>query len=330
MDLNLVRVFVAVFEARSLTVAATRLFVTQPAVSQALGRLREEFDDRLFLRVGRSMRPTSVAEDLYPEFREALARLDRAVDGARGFDPAISERRFRIALSELGELGYLPSISSALRAVAPRAALDVVALDADRLPDWLARGTVDLAITSSPVPDGFESHLLRMQRYAVLLAAHHPLAAVRELPLDAYLEAEHVAVTMDSGRADVEAALGRLGASGPRLTVNRFAALPALLSGTDAVATVPDNLALGWFRTWPLVVRPLPFAMDPLEIRLVARATGQHAAALGWFRRLVLDAVDSVGVELFRIGEARPAGHAASRSAPGAPRRSAAPGVLVG
>ena len=95
MDLNLLRSFVAIYETRSLTAAAEGLYVTQPAVSQALVRLRRELGDPLFRRVGRTMEPSELASSLYPDFRDALARIDRTLDAVHGFDPSSFDRVFR-------------------------------------------------------------------------------------------------------------------------------------------------------------------------------------------------------------------------------------------
>ena len=123
MDLNLLRAFVAIYEARSLTGAASLLFITQPAVSQSLSRLRREMADDLFFRDGRERTPTPFADELYPTIRESLDRIQDAV-ATRGFDPSASQRRFRIALSELGEIHWLAPIAGTLRAAAPRVRLD--------------------------------------------------------------------------------------------------------------------------------------------------------------------------------------------------------------
>ncbi|HIE6061750.1 TPA: LysR family transcriptional regulator [Pseudomonas aeruginosa] len=103
IDLNLIRTFVTLYEAGSVTLAAERLFVTQPSVSYALARLRELFDDALFTRTRDGIQPTFVAEQLYGTFRESLTRIEGAVQSVRHFDPATTERRFRIALTDLGE-----------------------------------------------------------------------------------------------------------------------------------------------------------------------------------------------------------------------------------
>ncbi|QEW01153.1 LysR family transcriptional regulator [Microbacterium caowuchunii] len=292
MDLNLIRVFVAVAETRSLTAAAARLYVTQPAVSQALGRLRRELDDPLFRRVGRVMEPTPLAESVYPGFREAVAAVDRTLDGVHRFDPADSERTFRIALSELGEIGWLPAIVRAVRAHAPAMRIEVAPMDVLALPEWLARGTVDLAVTPSPVPGRFEKVVLKTQGYGVVMSARHPLAD-GPLELAAYASAAHVVVASDSGAPAVGQALRNAGVTiEPRVAANHFAALPPLLAGSrDLIATMPDTIAEGWARTWPLVVRPLPFEMPAIDVSLYRRSTTQHTAALDWLFGTVAHAI---------------------------------------
>lgn len=292
MDLNLVRVFVAIHETQSLTLAAQRLHVTQPAVSQALGRLRRGLDDPLFEREGRRMRPTPAADDLFPVFRDALAALDRAVDDVRGFDPARSEHRFRIAMSELGEIAWAPGIVRRIRERAPRASVEIVPIDVRELPEWLGRGTVDLAITPSPVPGGFAHSIVKSQEYAVVMSRQHPLAS-GPLRLEDYVAADHAAVSGDSGLPSLLRAQSLAGATiRPRATVARFASLPAVLAADSSlVATVPASIALSWARSQPLATVPLPFPMDPVAVRLYRRSTTERLAALEWFRDAVERAV---------------------------------------
>jgi DNA-binding transcriptional LysR family regulator len=292
MDLNLIRVFVAIAETRSLTAAATRLYVTQPAVSQALGRLRRELDDPLFRRVGRGMVPTPLADSVFPGFREAVAAVDRTLDGVRRFDPGDSTRTFRIALSELGEIGWLPAIVRAVRRQAPGMRIEVVPMDVRELPEWLARGTVDLAVTPSAVPGPFAREVLKTQGYGVVMAETHPLAGAT-LSLDAYATAGHVVVASDSGSAAVDRALRQAGVTiEPRIASNHFAALPPLLAASDdLIATMPDTIAEGWTHTWPLVVHPLPFDMPPIDVCLYRRSTTQHTAALDWLFDTVTRAI---------------------------------------
>ncbi|MFH8250658.1 LysR family transcriptional regulator [Microbacterium sp. B2969] len=302
MDLNLVRVFVAVYETRSLTTAGARLYVTQPAVSQALARLRRELDDPLFERDGRTMRPTPLADTVFPGFRDAVAGIDRTIDAVHAFDPSASHRLFRIALSELGEIGWLPAILSAIRTRAPHMRLEVVSLDVEALPEWLSRGTVDLGITTSHVPGGFDRRLLKSQEYAVAMSAANPLAE-GTLDLEAYVAAPHVTVGGDSGAPMLVAAQRRAGiVIEPQVAIRHVTTLPPVLAASrDLIASVPDTIAAGWAATWPLVVRPLPFAMPPVEVYLYRRATTQHTAALDWLYATVARAVEGSSGQFFVI-----------------------------
>ena len=302
MDLNLLRSFVAIYETRSLTAAAEGLYVTQPAVSQALGRLRRELDDPLFRRVGRTMEPSELASSLYPDFRDALARIDRTLDAVHGFDPTAFDLVFRIALSELGEIGYFPAIFDAVRTAAPQARLEVVPLDVERLPGWLARGSVDLAVTSSRVTGEFPHVVLKSQGYAILMSQDHPLAR-GDVGLDDYLAATHVIVASDSGRPNLRSALSRLGARlDEPVSVNHFASIPPLLAARpDMIATVPDTIGAGWATSWPLVVRRLPFDMASVDVSLFARTTAQHSTALDWVFDIVRRAISGTHGEFFAI-----------------------------
>ncbi len=309
MDLNLIRVFVAVYETRSLTTAARRLYVTQPAVSQALARLRRDLGDQLFRRVGRAMEPTPLAVELFPGFRDGVASIDRTIDGVTGFDPALSQRRSRIALSELGEIGYFPSIFRAVRSAAPHLRLEAVPLNVEALPDWLSQGTIDLAITSSPVPGGFEHVVLKSQSYAVLMSQDHALAAGTDaVSLADYLDARQVVVAGDSGLPRLESALRRAGAVlRSEVVLTHFASLPSLLAAsTDLIATVPDTIASGWARSWPLVVHPLPLDMQAVDVSLYRRTTTQQLGALDWLYDTAVAAVRGTQGEFFAIhGDAR-------------------------
>jgi len=315
VDLNLIRSFVAIYETRSLTAAAARLYVTQPAVSQALARLRRDLNDPLFRREGRAMEPSPLAVSLFPGFRDAIAGIDRTIDGVVGFDPALSSRRARIALSELGEIGYFPAIFRAVRAAAPHLRIEAVPLDVQALPEWLSQGTIDLAITSSPVAGGFPHAVLKSQAYEVLMSRDHRLAdAAQGITLEDYVAADQVVVSGDSGLPRLESALRRAGAAlRSDVVLNHFASLPSLLAASPGlIATVPDTIATGWTQSWPLVVHALPLEMQPVEVCLYRRTTTQQLGALDWIYDMVVRAVRGTHGEFFAIhGDARSPGRGA-------------------
>ncbi|UBH05698.1 transcriptional regulator [Leucobacter sp. Psy1] len=291
MDLNLLRTFAAIYESRSLTAAAENLYVSPSAVSQTLAKLRQNFDDRLFIRVGREMSSTAFADELYGTVREALDALDRAV-ATRGFAPRESRRRFKIALTEMGELHWAAPISRALRRHGPHISLDVQSLNLSTIEEDLTRGTVDLAIHSANLSARLDSRPIKSEDYAVLLAAKHPLAADDRISFEDYCAADHVFVSGDSGAPWVRSALARLDQHvEPRLHVNHFSALPRILQGAALIATVPGSLAEVWSQSPEFAARPLPFGLESIQVRLYSRRAYQDAPALHWFRETVTRAI---------------------------------------
>ena len=133
VDLNLLRVFQAIVEERSLTRAGQRLALSQPAISYSLGRLRTLFDDPLFIRTRAGMQPTPIALELSSIVARALDTVREALRYAEHFDPAVSSRTFRLSLSVAGELAYLPPICEALHQQAPRVKLRIEPLPVEEI-----------------------------------------------------------------------------------------------------------------------------------------------------------------------------------------------------
>lgn len=306
MDLNLVRTFVTIFESRSLTVAAEYLFVTQPAVSQALSRLRTELDDPLFDRVGREMVATPFAQTVFPRFRLALEQIDGAIGTARTFDAESTDRVFKLALSELGEIGWLPLIINAVHRSAPQARIEVTPLEIADVEDRLSRGVVDLAITPAQLPARFARSHVKSQSYALAMARSNPMTA-GEVTLDAYRDAAHVAVASDSGADLLDAAQRRAGiVLEPSVVAQHFATLPPLIArNSRLVATIPMTIARGWVGAWPIEVRPLPFPMEPIELSLYRRRSSQQSSALDWFHSTVAAAIEGSEGEFSSLGSRR-------------------------
>ncbi|MFV0375068.1 LysR family transcriptional regulator [Microbacterium sp.] len=295
MDLNLLRVFVAIYETRNLTRTAESLHVTQPAVSQALQRLRRGIGDELFVRSGREMTPTLHSTQIYPDVRAALARIANAVSAIRDFDASTTALEFRFALSELGETTYLPPITAAIRSAAPHARIRVIPLVDGQSADLLESGSTDILISSTPALAGRESTVLKSESYVVMMNARHPLAESGALTLETYSAASHASVSGDTARPSLDVALNSLSRP-PRVVLvhTRFAALPHVLQSTDLLATVPASVAAAWVESWPLVVRPLPLDLPPVPVRLYLRNAGDDDAHLRWLRDATLEAIHGV------------------------------------
>src|SRR5918996_1225430 len=150
VDLNLLRVFDAVLHEKGVTPAALRLGLTQPAVSNALARLRKLFGDALFVRTPRGVDATPFARELAEPVRQALALLESALAHGPGFDPPTSARAFRFYMSDLGQIEFLPPLVERVHRDAPGVRLEAVALEVDDIAAALPAGALDLAIGFLP------------------------------------------------------------------------------------------------------------------------------------------------------------------------------------
>ena len=296
VDLNLVRVFVTLYDARSVTMAAERLHVTQPSVSYALSRLRDLFGDRLFVRSRDGMEPTFTAMQLYPALRDSLAQIDSVLEGNQEFEPLHSRKRFRLALTDLGEMALLPRILTHLHAQAPNVELEVVPLEIDKAEDWLATGKVNAVICSRPIDAaGVERRvLLSDERYVCLLNRDHTTIG-DTLSLEQFIQARHAVVAASTGHGLAEEVLREQGMQRKvSLKVSHFSSLPRILRESDLLAILPEQIATTFVREAPLKVLDLPFEVPLFEVALHWQAHTARSPAQRWFCESIIEAITSV------------------------------------
>ncbi|AOW14837.1 LysR family transcriptional regulator [Hydrogenophaga crassostreae] len=260
IDLNLLVVFNQLLREGSVSRTAVALELSQPAVSNALRRLRDLLGDELFLRTPQGMAPTPYAQTLAEPVSQALQGLHHALNVRASFDPATSQRCYTLALTDVGEIYFLPVLMDALAREAPGVTLRCVPVATPALRDDMAGGQVDLALGwLPPVESGFMQQALFRQRYVALMRQGHPLAALPKVGAAAYRRANHVrVVSSGTGHAQVDQALDRLGMTGNvKLSVPHYVALGHVLASADLVATVPERLAERVGEPFHLVARPL-------------------------------------------------------------------------
>jgi DNA-binding transcriptional LysR family regulator len=266
LDLNLLRVFDAVLRGRSVTAAAAQLGLTQPAVSNALARLRAAFGgDALFLRTSQGMEPTPFARALAEPVRQALALLDSALAHGPGFDPATSDRSFRFYMSDLGQIEFLPPLVERVRKRAPGVRLEAVGLELEDIADALAVGNLDIAMgfLRGLGPPVARKALFR-DPYVCLLRADHP---IRTLTKREFVEASHVLVTYRGGHHVVEEALERAGlARRIVLRVPHFTVVPMVLERSDLILTLPARVARVFERQGAFRSLAPPLPIPPAEV----------------------------------------------------------------
>ena len=296
-DLNLLRIFDAVLAERSITRAAERLGLAQPTVSNALARLRRLTGDALFVRTRLGMAPTPHAQAMAAPLRQAMATLQGTLRRPAAFDPATSERRFTLYITDLGEAFFLPRLLTQLRQQAPGLRLATLPMPEHDPQAALQSGEVDLAIGNLPdfsrTGNGagwYQQRLLR-EHYIVIARCDHPLLdAQGRLSRDAFGQAAHaVVLPTGTGHGVVEATL-RAEGLGERiaLRVQNFLSLPAIVACTDLLAIVPRSVAAQWSSQWaanlPLQQAEPPIALPDFDVRQCWHERWHGDAGHRWLR----------------------------------------------
>lgn len=282
IDLNLLRVFDAIYSMRNVSRAADRLAITQPAASQGLTRLRLLLGDALFVRAPGGVAPTPRADRLAVAVQQALATLEQALSEASHFDPAQSTKTFRLHLSDIGEARFLPALMADLHTRAPGIRLASAPLPHAEIAAALDAGKIDFAVGFLPsVTDTQRAHLLQ-DRYVVLLRAGHPFLSPGPpdrprlpVPVEALRQLDFVAVRSHSETLRILQMLkldDQL-----RLTAAHFLALPAIVKETDLGVVMPLNIARGFVDAGGYAI---------VEAELPAR---DFTVSLHWSRRFESD-----------------------------------------
>lgn len=259
IDLNLLRLFDAVFRTGNVSRAAELLGLTQPAASQGLSRLRGLIQDPLFVRSSGGVQPTPKAQRLAVPVRQALATLEQALGETADFDPAHSARVFHLHMSDIGESRFLPELMVALRERAPGVRLETRPLPREQVMEALDAGRIDFAFGFLPMVKDSQRLRLLEDRYVVLLREGHPFTRKRRggaALLAALRELEFVAVRshVDTLRIVEQMQLqDRL-----RLVTEHFMVLPSIVKATDLAAVMPRNIARGFAGGYAVVEPAFP------------------------------------------------------------------------
>lgn len=290
LDLNLLVVFRQLLVDKRVSKAAESLGLSQPAVSNALGRLRRALGDDLFLRTQAGMVPTPCAEQLAEPISTALGIIHGAVHRRTSFDPATSDRAFRIGMTDIGEIYFLPTLMDELARIAPHVTVSTVRTGTATLRDEMEAGQVDVAVGFLPqLKAGFFQRRLFTQRYVCLFRKGHRFDK-RRITLKEFSSADHVVVvSAGTGHGKVDELLERGGVQrSVRLTVPHFVAVGPLLATSDRVATVPERFAQTMTGPYGLAYLPHPATLPPTAIHLFWHAKFHRDAANRWLRALVV------------------------------------------
>lgn len=291
VDLNLLKAFDALMTERAVTRAAGRIGLSQPAMSHALSRLRALFADDLFVRTPTSMEPTARAREIAALVSAAIEHIEAALNLGAGFDPARSSGMFTAGMAEYAEVALVGALTASFTRLAPRATLRLTPLTGPQAAEQLDRGAVDVAVAHvADLPAHIESSLLMRDPFVVIARQGHP-AASRPLSLEDYAALGHVLV---SPRGATSGALDRILVDfGLRrrvaLLVATYLAVPAALTASDLVATVPRRTARQIAATADIAIMKLPIDFSATVFMAWHRRSASEPAQI-WFRSLLADA----------------------------------------
>ncbi len=290
LDLNLLTILQQLLQSHSVSQAAQQLNMTQPAVSNALKRLRVALQDDLFVRSSHGMTPTPYALELAEPVAYALNTLQSALSRREHFDAATSQRRFHLAMTDVGEVYFMPTLMRSLAEHAPHVHIHCSRTHSGSLAQDMSEGDIDLALgTLTDIPDGFFQQRLFRPHYVCLYRRDHP--AIRgAIDLEQFYALEHLAVTSaNTGHAVVDQWLAREGRQRRvRLTVPHFLSVGPILQHTDLVATVPERLARRVQTAFELDSCPHPAALPDIAINIYWHAKLNRDPANLWLRQHLL------------------------------------------
>ncbi len=291
LDLNLLRAFDAIATEGSVTAAGERIGLSQPAMSNALARLRTLFGDPLFVRTPRGMRPTPFAQQLASPVREALRLIQTALQQHAGFDPRSSANTFRFHMSDIGEMVFLPGLLERIKHDAPGVKIEVVRIPIKDVHTALEAGELDLAVGFLPgLITGMRQQPLFREHYVCMLRAGHPLKGAR-ISAKQFRAAAHVLVSYaGTGHQVIEETFVEEGLSARiAVRVPHFLVVPMILARTDLIVTVPSRVAAVFAQLGNFNVLKLPLPMPSFEVRMHWHQRFHQDPANRWLRQVMTE-----------------------------------------
>jgi LysR family transcriptional activator of mexEF-oprN operon len=292
-DLNLLLVFSALLREGSVTRAAQRLYLGQPAVSAALARLRELFRDELFLRTGRGMEPTARALELAAQLRPALAQIHGALFGTQRFDPGSAERTFRLGMPDSIEVALMPSLIRRIGERAPGVRLVSQLAGREQGARLLDSNEIDLGISRfGDISAWHRQQALYEEGYSCLFDGRR-LGLASPIGLQEYIAHPHLLMSfVGDFEGVVDEPLRRLKRSRRVvLSTTRFSTLPFILKETDTIATLPTSMARRCARVFGLTLSAAPIPLETFTISMLWHARSDQDPGHVWLRELIRDLV---------------------------------------
>jgi len=287
-DLNLFVVFDVIYTERNLTKSGEVLGITQPAVSNALSRLRENFNDELFVRTSKGMVPTPVAENMVNDIRQALDLIRNSISESESFNPKTANATFRISIGDTSEYRLLPQLIKNISNSAPGVDVESYLTPRTETPKELAAGNIDFAIDPPIHSDpNLKNKKIYQDDYVLVVNKKHPIAKKKKISLEDYLNLSHIHISKRaSGLGHVDTTLNRLGLTRRiALRAQHFLVAPYIIDQSNLAMTTIKSFSRGR----ELKVFQLPFKINPLVLHLYWHVNKDMDPANKWMRELILN-----------------------------------------
>ncbi|MCX6123893.1 MAG: LysR family transcriptional regulator [Proteobacteria bacterium] len=289
-DLNLLRLFQEIYDSKSISIAAKRIGITQPAVSNALRRMRLALKDELFVPTSEGMLATVFAETVAAKVLPLLREIDAELIGAGPFDPATWSQVMRFGVTDYAVTTITQQLIPNLMAQAPNGRIHQIVMK-DRNPhDELTTGALDLAIGSfTKEPANFYQKELYTDSFAVITRKNHPILGRKKINAEYYAAAQHLLIApWGSAWGAVDHSLSQIGLSRViHITVPYFDAAPGIIANSNLISTVPRQLALKWREQFNLQLLEPPISISDFSISMLWHRRTHKSPAHEWVRKAV-------------------------------------------
>ena len=286
-DLNLFIAVDVIYTEKNLTKSGQVLGITQPAVSNALARLRDLFNDELFIRTSRGMIPTPVANQLIGDIRNALSLIQNTISVSEKFDPSTAEMTFKISIGDTSEYRLLPLLIKELAEIAPRVKVETYLTPRKDAPRELASGAIDFSIDPPLQSDQHLKHeKIYQEDYVMIVRKDHPILDKEKITIEDYLDLSHIHISnRKTGMGHVDMTLYKLGLTRDiYLRAQHFLVAPYIVEQSDMAITTTKGFAVDRNLAW----RELPFDIDPLVLHLYWHENNDNESSSKWMRDLML------------------------------------------
>lgn len=289
IDLNLFLVLRTVYQEGTITAAAAKLHLTQPAVSHSLARLRDKFDDALFIRHGRKMIPSAFCQKIMPQVVEAVAVLESTLSNNKLFDVTQHQREVKLGFRDILESMFFPTLVTDLIENTPNITIKSRQVTQMKMEKSLEQQELDIVIdVLMPTNVNIKSTLICNEHFSLICRENHPI--LDDLTLENYAAASHALVTLKDSKVDlVDMALAKHGVARKfALQCEHYFAATSVISRCDMLLTMPNAYANLLQDKMPIKVVPLPFEVPILPVHMYWHEQAEHDPLNGWMRDKLL------------------------------------------